>query len=416
MAIFYGLAVYTFSFFIKNNLTSLILIFSLIFGVVEFIRGNILTGFPWNLIAFSLSKNLEFIQILSIFGTYGFNMICITIFLSPVIFIMRKKKKEIFICFFILLITIFFWLFGESKIKKKKLINDKKKDYLIKIISPKVEIGRFYIPDNEKEIIEDLIKLSQPEADIPTIFIWPEGMFTSTYLKDIKKYEYLFQKNFSKKHLIIFGINEAIYEKDELKIYNTLSIVNQDLKLENVYYKNNLVPFGEFLPFEHHLSKLGLRSITNNYQSFSKGSIREPIKLNNEYFDLSFLPLICYEIIYSGNLSKNNNYDLIINISEDGWFGNSIGPYQHFSHSTFRAIEEGKNIIRATNNGISGHIDTSGILNGDIKSTLGSVIKINGYKKSTKTLFSRYGNKMFFYLLIIYISFIFFINRGRIKK
>ena len=74
------------------------------------------------------------------------------------------------------------------------------------------------------------------------------------------------------------------------------------------------------------------------------------------------MPLICYEIIYSGKLKKTNNFDFIINISEDGWFGNSIGPHQHFAHSIFRAVEEGKNIIRSTNNGISAFIDQKVIL------------------------------------------------------
>ena len=81
------------------------------------------------------------------------------------------------------------------------------------------------------------------------------------------------------------------------------------------------------------------------------GEKRDIINLHKQQFDISFLPLICYEIIYSGKLSKEKNYDLIINISEDGWFGESIGPHQHFSHSIFRSIEEGKSIIRSTNYG-----------------------------------------------------------------
>ena len=104
------------------------------------------------------------------------------------------------------------------------------------------------------------------------------------------------------------------------------------------YDKNKLVPFGEYLPFESLLSKFGLKKITQGYQSFSSSKERKVIKLHN----LGFLPLICYEVIYSGNINKNNeDFDFIINISEDGWFGDSVGPYQHYSHSIFRSIEEG---------------------------------------------------------------------------
>ena len=86
------------------------------------------------------------------------------------------------------------------------------------------------------------------------------------------------------------------------------------------------MPFGEFLPLENILKNIGLNTLTNNYQSYSKGSERNIIKINKSDISLKFLPLICYEIIYSGRIFKNSDFDFIINISEDGWFGQSIGP------------------------------------------------------------------------------------------
>ena len=127
--------------------------------------------------------------------------------------------------------------------------------------------------------------------------------------------------------------------------------------------------------------------------------------------DTRFLPLICYEIIYSGALVKNSeNFDFIVNISEDGWFGNSIGIDQHFFHSVFRSIEEGKNIFRSANNGISAYIDSKGQIIKKIESTQKGVIEIDSYKKGTKTIFSSFGNKIFFYLLIFYITFIYLLK------
>ena len=121
------------------------------------------------------------------------------------------------------------------------------------------------------------------------------------------------------------------------------------------------------------------------------------------------MPLICYEIIYSGQINKiENDYDFIINISEDGWFGNSIGPYQHYSHSIFRSIEEGKSVIRSSNNGISAFINPTGQVFEKILSTDKGFIELNSFKKTNKTIFSSYGNKIFFYFLSIYISLIFF--------
>ena len=125
-----------------------------------------------------------------------------------------------------------------------------------------------------------------------------------------------------------------------------------------------------------------------------------------------FLPLICYEIIYTGKLNKKSkHFDYIINISEDGWFGNSIGPEQHFSHSIFRAIEEGKNLYRSSNNGISAHINPVGKIEDKIKSTQSGVIEVKNVKFIKETIFSQQGNKIFFYFLLIYITFASFLKR-----
>ena len=155
------------------------------------------------------------------------------------------------------------------------------------------------------------------------------------------------------------------------------------------------------------MNKFGFKKITQGYKSYSKDNERKIIILNN----INFIPLICYEIIYSGKINKNNDkFDLILNISEDGWFGESVGPYQHFSHSIFRSIEEGKNLIRSGNNGISAFINQKGEIINQIKSTERGFIEIKSFVKSKKTSFSSLGNKIFFYFLIFYISLFFFLK------
>ena len=115
----------------------------------------------------------------------------------------------------------------------------------------------------------------------------------------------------------------------------------------------------------------------------------------------------------SGKINKNNDldYDFILNISEDGWFGESIGPYQHFSHSIFRSIEEGKYVIRSTNNGISAFINSKGQIIDKVLTTKKGFIELKSFKDAKKTIFSSYGNKIFFYFLAFYISLIFFLKK-----
>ncbi|MDC1077663.1 apolipoprotein N-acyltransferase, partial [Candidatus Pelagibacter sp.] len=165
------------------------------------------------------------------------------------------------------------------------------------------------------------------------------------------------------------------------------------------------------LPFENFLKNFGLSVITNNYQSFSNGKERKIIEIKRDDFSLKILPLICYEVIYSGKIFKNPSFDLIINISEDGWFGESIGPKQHFTHSIFRAIESGKYLIRSANNGIAAIVNPLGIVEQSVEYGKSGYIDFKKVQKIQSTLFSKYGNKIFITLILFYIFIIFSFNR-----
>jgi len=411
LAIFYGLFTYLFSILYSKNIVISFFIFSILFGLIEFIRGSILTGFPWNLISFSFSNSIYFIQILSIIGTYSFNLICISLFTVPALFILRKSKTEIMVCFFFILVSGMFLIFGKIKENNFNSLESKKNSYIIKAISPNISLDRFYSKQDELKIINELIKLSAPTKIEPTIFLWPEGIIPDSYIRDINIYKNLFINNFGEDDLIIMGLNSIEIKNDKNLFFNSMAIFNNKLDLIANYNKVNLVPFGEFTPFESILSKIGLKTITNEYQSFSNGKIRIPLNVKNSKIDLNLLPLICYEIIYSGKLSKDDNFDYIINISEDGWFGNSIGPKQHFSHSIFRSIENGKYIIRSANNGISAIINPIGIV--EQKTEFGSTgyVELSESKLVKSTLFMVYGNKIFLILILIYIFLIFSFTR-----
>ena len=401
---FYGLATLTCSLFKLSKKISSILIFSIIFGSVEYIRGSVLGGFPWNLIIFSLTEFLPMIQILSLLGTYSLNLIYISFLLIPsVVFLKYKKKDKFFIILSAFVLMISNYLYGFSIIKKDNFIENRNLNFSIKIIAPKTEINKYFQNFNSYELIEELIYLSSPNKFEKTVFIFPEGTFPSVYLDDLTQYSHLFSNNYFDEHIIILGVNRF----KNNKTFNSLVVIDKDTNILNIYDKNKLVPFGEFVPFESFFNKFGLKKITQGYGSFSEGKERKIIEVNG----INFLPLICYEIIYSGKLKQTkSDFDIILNISEDGWFGNSIGPYQHFSHLIFRSIEEGKNSIRSANNGISAFINYKGEIINKFKSTERGVIEFKSFKLIEKTFFSSQGNKIFFYFLLIYISLIFFLK------
>jgi len=411
LALFYGIVSYLFIIMKpKKNLSSFFL-FSLIFGTIEFLRGSIFTGFPWNLIVYSFSNYIEILNITSIIGTYSLNLFCISLFTSPSIFIFRDDKKEILICILFLIITLSFYVFGSQKIEKFHDIEVYKHDYKIRVISSKISIERFYNEIDPVEVIEDLIKISSPQKNERIIFIWPEGILPEISKDQLQEYKWLFDNEFNENHLLAIGINDVIEQDRVKKYFNSFSIYDHNLEIINSYKKVNLVPFGEFLPFEKILRQIGLKNITNNYQSYSRGEKRNIIEINKFNLSIKLLPIICYEIIYSGNIFDDRNFDFIINISEDGWFGQSIGPQQHFAHSIYRAIESGKYILRSANNGITAIVNPLGIVEKQVDLNQSGYVDFIESKKIRPTIFSKYGNKIFGLMILLYILLIFSFNR-----
>ena len=122
---------------------------------------------------------------------------------------------------------------------------------------------------------------------------------------------------------------------------------------------------------------------------------------------MKILPLICYEIIYSGKILTDNNFDYIVNISEDGWFGKSIGPEQHFTYSIFRAIESGKYVLRSVNNGTTAIINPMGVVEQKVDINKSGYIDLSESRKIEMTLFAKFGNKIFGFIILLYIFLIF---------
>ena len=403
LSLFFGLAILFTGPFSEKKI-HFILLFSLIFSIFEFLRGNLLTGFPWNLISYTWSWSIESIQILSLIGAYGLSLISITIFCIPFLFFQKNiiKNNVIFFIFF-LIIFAGNYIYGSYEIDSSNYEFDQ--NISIKIVSPNFSL-KDYQTKSEISQLKRLIKISSPEKNKKTLFIWPEGIFYETYLKDIEQYKNLFVDKFSENHLIILGINNFTNSNEykNQKYFNSLVILNHKLDILSIYNKINLVPFGEFLPFEKTLSKFGLKKITPGYNSFSAGDIRTTLSLGSIFNEKLILPLICYEIIYPGKITTKKQFpDLIVNISEDAWFGQTIGPYQHFSKAIYRSVEEGIFIARSANKGISAFIDPNGKVIKSLNTRESGNIELNFPYFKQSTLFSNYGNKIFFLIILLYI-------------
>ncbi len=385
LSLFYGFGFCIFRKFFKFKFF-FVLNFALILSLIEYLRSYI-TGFSWNLFVYSLSDELQSIQILNIFGTFGLNFLAIFIFSFPYLFFCEKKTKSISRIFILILLITINFIYGSERLKRQ-LKNGNTEVIIVQPNEDLIQITSF-----PEDYIKNLIKISKPkDKSENAIFLWPEGTYSFVKKNNLNKF---FLDNFKINQKIVLGGNT---KDGSGNLYNTLLVLNSTGMIIDQYKKIHLVPFGEYIPFENVISNLNLKKVTFGYQSFTQGKERKILNINNNLV----LPLICYEMIDTGllNLSKDN-FELIFNISEDAWFNKSIGTYQHYSHSVFRAIEEGKHIFRSTNQGLSASINPHGL-----------VVKVSSPNKqivfserfqilNKKTPFSVLGNSMFFFLILI---------------
>lgn len=405
VAIFYGLA----SMLIKKSISDnfyFIVVFSVAFSTLDFLRGNLFFDFPWNLFAYTWSWSLESLQILGFIGTYSLNLFTIFIFCLPYLMLKHFHYKKLFIV--ILSITLMLcsnFILGQTIVNNNNL--KKIPNFKVVLLQPNQKILDLTLANNEEMYVNKLINISKPEMykNIQTLFVWPEGVLSN--LDNSKNYKKLFYDNFANNHNIVLG--SVRYKGDEF--YNSLTLLNNKAEVLSSYDKIKLVPFGEVIPFYNLLEKINLKKITFGYGSFSKGEKRKPITLDIN--NIKFLPLICYEIIFSGSIdTEKKEYDFILNISQDGWFNRSIGTIQHFVHSKYRAIEQGKQVVRSTNQGLTSSIMPNGRLAKTTDFIKQSSIVVDIYKLNKKTLFSKFENNIFYLLTFISCIFIFFFRKN----
>ena len=341
---------------LKYNVAS-ILLFSGSIAVSDYLRAKLFTGFPWNLWAYSTSWANEILQILSLTGFYTYNLLVITFFTLPaVIFFKINSLIKFLILSLICLVTFFLYIYGNYEINKNnKLLEQNNEKFFVKVISPNFDLKYGLSKSDIEDRFKQLIRYSDPNKDQKTLFVWPEGVFSGYSFNEISIFKELIRKNFSNKHNIIFGANKL--DPETGNFFNSMLVINNRFEVIQSYNKRKLVPFGEFLPFEKILNNLGLKKITEGHGSFLRGKKNDNLIIN----ELNILPLICYEVIFTNLIQESNiNTNLIINISEDGWFGKTIGPEQHFAKSIFRAIENNTFFLRSTNKGLSAIIDNKG--------------------------------------------------------
>merc|ERR1711991_155562 len=328
----------------------------IIFSIFEYLRGKLLQ-FPWLMPGSFFSSDEILIQGFSFIGSYSTNVIFLFIVILLIIIIKPNIKQEI---------------------KWKK---DLKSDHHQKLIN--------------------LSKLKHNETDLNSILnIWPETAFLGLFPRDkflLKDLSLRFLNPKKNEFLFVGSISQ-----NKNDFYNSALLLDSKSHVVDIYNKNILVPFGEFLPLRNLFSKF---NFFENKIDFSSGDQNKAIPIRNYY---KFVPLICYEILFSDLIFKSLDQDtsVIINITNDAWFGNTIGPIQHFLFAKIRAVEFGIPVIRVANTGYSGLVSPYGEVIKKLNFNEQGTLSFKLINKLNDTMFRKYGD----YLFIILLSLTFMIN------
>lgn len=349
-----------------------ILCLTLGLGVSEWLRGFVLTGFPWNDYGMALGNHLALAQFASVVGAKGLDWLAIAICAAPATLADGIHPKDIFARFGPLMCAVAalaaLAIFGSIRLAEGPT------GYVagvkLRIMQPNMLEDAAFTYANRHRIIADYLALSDKAtsattsglADV-THLIWPESAFPFILSRDSEAIETIAAALPAGTTLITGAARVEGQPGASLppRYYNAIQVLTRDSAILDTYDKVHLVPFGEYLPLDGLLERLGVQHFVSIPGGFTAATRR---RLLNAPGLPPIVAAICYEAIFSDEIMPDIPDaivpGLILNLTNDSWFGATAGPYQHISQVRLRAIEQGLPLIRAANTGISAIIDPYG--------------------------------------------------------
>jgi apolipoprotein N-acyltransferase len=328
-------------------------------GGAEWLRGHILSGFPWNAIGYALTAGEVLMQSAALFGLYALNVIAILIFAAPAALAPAagEQRRHMVLPSLAVAALAALGLYGVLRLAHADTATIP--GVTIRIVQPALTQLQKWHSDDKDQVLSTYFRLSNPQAaplESGMVLVWPESAFPVPLTQDAGTLAAIAELLPEGTALITGAYREELLPSGDSQFYNSIYVVGDDGSILQAYDKVHLVPLGEYVPGGLLLRRLGLRQLAD--RGFVPGPHRRPLTLPD---NLSFAPLICYEVIFSGSvLGEGERPDFLLNLTNDGWFGRTTGPYQHFHQARVRSVEEGLPLVRAANTGISAVIDPYG--------------------------------------------------------
>jgi apolipoprotein N-acyltransferase len=404
LALYAGIAAALALYFWRDGPARL-LVFAILYTAGEWLRGHLLTGFPWNLQAYGWAASLAILQSLSVLGAYGLSFLTILLGASLAEFCSPRKAWRAPL----LMLGLFALLWAGGSARLALHPTQSVPGVALRIVQPD-------IPQREKELsaldvrnwqrlLDLTVSPPAPGTPTPTIIIWPEAAPP----------DYLF--NFSHTALDEVGlltgrsrtlITGEVRTPDKLSAFNSLFIFSPGGAAPLIYDKFHPVPFGEYVPFAGLLNRIGITKLTEGQEGFATGDGPHTYQLKDAP---AVTPLICYEIIFPAAVTSGQRPGWFVNVTDDSWFGPWAGPYQHLLIARARAIEEALPVARAANTGISAVIDPYGRVTTQLGLGNMGVLDARLPVAAAPSTYARYGDWVLLLLLLAATALAFALGR-----
>ena len=334
--------------------------------IAEWLRGHVLTGFPWNTLGYALASPLPLAQIASVIGLWAMTFLAVAIFASPATLVDdRADTRRPWLAPVLAgVVLAMLAVYGEARLATTPtaFVDDVR----LRIMQPNLPQDAKFNYAARQQVMDRYLSLSAQASGAQgrglegvTHLIWPESAFPFLLTREPDALAQIADL-LPPGTILITGAARAVpgTSGGRLQAHNSIYAIDHDGSILATYDKVHLVPFGEYLPFQAFLESLGLMQLTKVRGGFTPGDRRRPFRVSGLP---PAAPLICYEIIFPGQvMPRGERTGWMLNLTNDGWFGQSTGPYQHFQQSRLRAIEEGLPVVRAANTGISAVVDPLG--------------------------------------------------------
>ena len=374
----------------------------------EWLRGHVLTGFPWNTFGYALTQPLALAQGISLVGVWAYTFLAIAVFASPATIADDRADTAHPYRPLLAGLMALAALAGLGAARLHAYPTAYHADVKLRIMQPNLSQDDKFNYAAKGSVMAHYLKLSDratgPQSngvrDV-THLIWPESAFPFFLTREpdaMAQIAALIRPGTE----LITGAARAEPPRPgdrHLRAYNSIYVIDPDGSIHGIYDKVHLVPFGEFLPFQNTLEGIGLQQLTKQAGGFLNGGRRRAMEIPGAP---KMLPLICYEAIFPGEaVPSGERPGWMINLTNDGWFGISSGPYQHLQQARMLAVAEGLPLVRAANTGISAVVDPVGRMVAALPLGVEGVLDSRLPRAIAPTLYARFGDNPFFVLVAL---------------